>query len=135
MEVIKKTVDYRETNNIEDKDFMSLLIRLKNNKKIDENNKEEDNSVAITFNQLAAHSYLFFLAGFETSATAMTFFLYELAKNENIQDKLRREINEEMKKNDCVMTYDVLMGMKFLDCCFDGKSLINSIFHNFKCVL
>lgn len=118
---IKQTIKYREDNNIEEKDFMSLLIKLKNNQSIDETLNNEKNPKSITFNELSAQAFIFFLGGFETSSGVMTFALYELAKNETIQNKLRKEIIDTIDENGGEITYDLLMDMKYLDCCFNGK--------------
>jgi cytochrome P450 family 6 len=53
MNVVRETVEYREKNKIVRNDFMNLLIQLKNSKSDD----------AITFNQVAAQCFVFFLAG------------------------------------------------------------------------
>ncbi|KRT84253.1 cytochrome P450, partial [Oryctes borbonicus] len=52
---------------------------------------------------------------FETSSTTMTFCLHELAFNQQIQDKLRSEIRETMEKNNGKLTYDGVMGMKYMN--------------------
>ena len=46
--------------------------------------------------------------------------LYELALHQNIQDKLRYEIKELMKK-DGKFTYDNIKEMKYLDKVFKGE--------------
>ena len=71
------TFEYRQTNNIVRNDFVSLLLGLKH---------------LYTPLELAAEAFLVFAAGYETSSTLMTFTLYELALNQDIQDKLRDEI-------------------------------------------
>jgi len=68
---------------------------------------------------------VFYLAGFETSSTTMSFCLYELAKHQEIQDRVRQEIKEVMAKHDNKITYDSLSEMKYLESCIDGK------FHEF----
>ncbi|CAG9806336.1 unnamed protein product [Chironomus riparius] len=51
----------------------------------------------------------------ETSANALTFCTYELAINQDIQDRLRKEIQAVLKKHDEEITYDAIMEMKYLD--------------------
>lgn len=58
--------------------------------------------------------------GFETSSTAMIFCLYELAQNMDIQEKLREEIVETLKENDGNLTYELMIGMKYLHKVVDG---------------
>ncbi|RZB40990.1 p450 domain containing protein [Asbolus verrucosus] len=102
MNVVKDTVNYREKNNYTRNDFMQLLIDLKNG---------ED---GLTINEVAAQSFVFFLAGFETSSTLMTFTLYELARNEDIQDRLRDEIRTVLARHDGKITYDAIQEMKYM---------------------
>lgn len=128
MNVVKDTVEYREKNNIDRKDFMQLLIQLKNKGRLvdDENMNnaninEKDNR--ITIEEIAAQALIFFEAGFETSSTTMTFCLYELAKNKDIQKKLRKEITDVLKKYNGKITYDSLAEMPYLDQTINGKLL------------
>lgn len=59
LKVVVDTVEYREKNNIKRNDFLSSLIQLKNHGKLD----GDDNVVGkISFTDLAAQSFVFFLA-------------------------------------------------------------------------
>lgn len=49
----------------------------------------------------------------------MTFCSYELALNQDIQDKLRAEINEVLARHKNEITYDAIMEMKYLDMVFN----------------
>ncbi|XP_033338373.2 cytochrome P450 6k1 [Megalopta genalis] len=57
----------------------------------------------------------FFTAGFETSSTTMSFTLYEVAVNMDIQKTLRKEILEALQENDGKITYDMVMTLPYLD--------------------
>lgn len=76
MSVVKQSIDSREKNKeLERKDFMQLLIQLKNqgyvsadkDDEIDDKIKEHDNikleTKKLTFNEVAAQTFLFFIAG------------------------------------------------------------------------
>jgi cytochrome P450 family 6 len=120
MRVVKDTVDYREKNNIHRKDFMHLLLQLKNRGKLDEDGgilKEigDDKESNLSINELAAQAFVFFLAGYETSSTTMTFCLFELASNPEIQEKLRQEVFEVLKRHDNKLTYDATMEMHYME--------------------
>lgn len=56
----------------------------------------------------------FFFAGFETTSGLAAFTLYELALNQNIQDRLRKEIADTVDKHGSC-TYDAIKDMKYLD--------------------
>ncbi|XP_055852787.1 cytochrome P450 6a8-like [Episyrphus balteatus] len=101
--VVYETVEYREKNSIKRNDFMNLLIELKNSEE------------GLTLNEVAAQSFVFFLAGFETSSTTMGFALYELALNQVVQDRLRAEINEQYSKHGGKFTYDAMNEMHYME--------------------
>lgn len=48
---------------------------------------------------MAAEAFIFFSGGFETGKTAFTYVLYELSLNQDIQLKLRTEIEDNLDKN------------------------------------
>ncbi len=58
---------------------------------------------------------LFFLAGFETSSTLLSFLGNELALNPDIQEKLCREIDETVERTSEKLTYESLNSLKYLD--------------------
>ena len=73
---------------------------------------------------IVSQAFVFFTAGFETSSTTMSHALYELALNTSIQDKLRKEINDELKNNDGKLSYEGVKNMKYLDSIFNGNITI-----------
>ncbi|CAH1163159.1 unnamed protein product [Phaedon cochleariae] len=100
--IIKETVEYREKNNVVRKDFLDLLIQLKNS------------GVQVTMDEIIGQTFSFFTAGFETSATTTTMTLFELAENQEAQDRLREEVISTFEKNNNDLSYEALMGMKYL---------------------
>nr|ASX93979.1 cytochrome P450 CYP9A74 [Zygaena filipendulae] len=64
---------------------------------------------------LIAQAVLFFIAGFETTSVAMTFLLYELALNPEIQDRLALEIRENHKVNEGKFDYSSIQQLNYLD--------------------
>jgi cytochrome P450 family 6 len=69
---------------------------------------------------LASQAFIFFLAGFETSSTTLSFCLYELAVNPDIQTKLREEVDATLQKFTGI-TYDAVQSMTYLSQVIDGK--------------
>lgn len=51
----------------------------------------------------------------------MTFALYELASNPDIQEKVREEIKTVMSKHNNVLTYDAIQEMTYMDKVLQGK--------------
>lgn len=78
----------------------------------------------LTDTLLTAQAVVFFVAGFETSSSTMAFSLYELAQNQEIQDKLRQEIRKMDEKNNGVLTYTDIKEMKYLDKVFKGNFMV-----------
>lgn len=69
-----------------------------------------------TDDELVAQAFLFFLAGFDTVATVLSFLIYELSINPDAQQKLYDEINETNKVLDGKrITYDAIQKMKYMD--------------------
>jgi cytochrome P450 family 6 len=95
-----QTLEYREKNKIQRNDLVSMLLGLRD---------------SFTPEELAAESFLVYIGGFESSSTLMTFTMYELALNSEIQDRLRSEILSGLEENDGRLTYDMLFGFKYLD--------------------
>lgn len=114
MKVVKDTINYRETNNFVRKDMLQLLIDMKKE-------DAEKNEKPLTMEEIAAQAFVFFAAGFETSSTTMTFALYELAANPDIQEKVREEIRQTLDKYNGEITYDGIMDMKYMGQVIDGK--------------
>lgn len=119
MNVVKDTVSYREKNNVQRNDFLQLLLDIKNqnhkeNCEIDSKDVSNTNE-GLTLEQIAAQCFVFFLAGFDTSSTTMTFSLFEMASNQEIQDKVRDEILTVLKKYNGQLTYEGIMELQYLD--------------------
>ncbi|XP_017468130.1 PREDICTED: cytochrome P450 6a9-like [Rhagoletis zephyria] len=112
MRIVRETVEYREKNNIKCNDFMSLLIDLRNDKKLRGDNGEEK---CLTIEEMAAQTFVFFIAGFETSSTTMAFALYELAQKPSLQERLRREVLGTIAKHNNEFTFECLQDMKYMD--------------------
>ena len=68
-----------------------------------------------------AQAFVFLIAGHETSASTMSFALYELALHPEIQHRLRAEIMQVLKKHDGKLTYDGIKEMMYLDRVVSGK--------------
>jgi cytochrome P450 family 6 len=126
LKVVRDTVEYREKNNIFRKDFMHLLIQLKNRGSVTDDDKVTDDNgkikeKALTLNELSAQAFVFFIGGFETSSTTMTFALYEIATNPDLQEKLRNEINSVLANHDGKLTYAAMMEMSYMENVLYGK--------------
>lgn len=122
--IVKNTVDYREKNGVQRNDFMQCLIQLKNGYEIKDNDDDGQDKTRVqnlTLKQVAAECFVFYTAGFETSAVTIAMALLELTLNQNVQERLREEIHSCLKGSDGKITYEGLMEMKYLEQVVNGK--------------
>ncbi|XP_067009323.2 probable cytochrome P450 6a13 [Anabrus simplex] len=130
LNVVKETVDYREKNNVKRNDFLQMLIELKNKGHVEEDDHrgkvqvagtqeqfhgERNDFTGMTDTVLAAQVFIFFVAGFETSSTLMSFALYELALNPDVQTRLRDEVDATLQECEGNITYEAVQKMQYLD--------------------
>lgn len=64
---------------------------------------------------------IFFFAGFDSVSTLMCFLAYELCVDQDIQNRLREEIEETSENCNNKLTYEALVGMKYMDMVVTGK--------------
>ncbi|XP_054158288.1 cytochrome P450 3A6-like [Oppia nitens] len=73
----------------------------------------------LTNDELIAQSIIFFIAGYETTASALSIITYLLAKHPDCQQRLYDEIDDYYRHHKQSDTdYDVLLSMKYLDAVF-----------------
>jgi cytochrome P450 family 9 len=63
---------------------------------------------------------LFFLAGFDTASTLLCFAAHLLATHPDVQSKLQEEIDMTLDKDGGNLTYEAVLGMKYLDMVVSG---------------
>lgn len=85
---------------------------------------EKHNALELSLDDITAQALIFIFGGFESSATLMCFIAYELALHSDIQKKLQNEIDETLKECNGKITYDTLLGMKYLDMVVSGMYLV-----------
>ncbi|XP_039306128.1 probable cytochrome P450 6a14 [Solenopsis invicta] len=113
MKMFREIVEYRRINKITRNDFINLLMELMENSHIDNYDNKPDKETKLTMTEATAQSFAFFIAGFETSSATASYALFELAQNENIQDKLYDEIDRVLKEYGD-LTYNALKDMTYL---------------------
>ncbi|EAT39047.1 AAEL009131-PA [Aedes aegypti] len=124
-DIVTKQIEHREKNKVTRKDFIQLLIDLRRE---DTNNNE----AALGFEECAANVFLFYVAGSDTSTSAVAFTLHELTQNAETMGKLQTEIDEMLVKTSGELTYDGIKEMSYLDLCvketlrkYPGLAILN----------
>ncbi|KAH8236984.1 hypothetical protein KR038_001975 [Drosophila bunnanda] len=113
MRLVDDTIALRERENFKRNDFMNLLIEMKQKGQVTLDNGEVIEGLNV--GELAAQVFVFYVAGFETSSSTMSYCLYELAQNQDIQDRMRNEINTVLEEHDGQLTYESIKAMRYLD--------------------
>lgn len=103
--ITQQTIAYRKSNKIHRNDFLQLFMQL------------HYEGQGLTMQQLTANAFLFVLAGYETTSSTMTYFLYEVSRNEEIQRRLQAEIDKVTKNEN--FNYEKLKELKFLEKCLN----------------
>lgn len=119
MGVVGSNVKQREESKDNRKDFLNMLIQLKNKGSIE--GEISSDVKKLSLNEICAQAFLFFFAGADTSSTTISFALAELSRNEEIQERLRKEIEEKTKSTNGEITYEALHEMKYLGQVVDGE--------------
>lgn len=79
----------------------------------------------MTMESAAAQALAFFTGGFETGAATLSFCLYELAKNPDIQTRLRNEVDAVLQRNNGKLSYNIIASeLDYVDRCIDGNETI-----------
>lgn len=126
IETVKKTLDLRKRHKIVRNDLLQMLIQLCDSE-LSQNEHERKSLFShntpthlLTMEQATAQAFHFYVAGFETSSSTMSFCLYEIAKNEQIQEIVHDEINRTFHRRNREFSYDSVHELKYLECCIDG---------------
>ncbi|NP_001103404.1 cytochrome P450, family 9, subfamily a, polypeptide 19 [Bombyx mori] len=131
-ELIMGTMKDREMRKIIRPDMIHLLMEAKKGKLVHDNKSSKDTDAGFatveesavgkkqidrvwTDDDIIAQAVLFFIAGFETVSSAMTFLLHELALNPEVQEKLVEEIKENKERNNGKFDYNSIQNMAYLD--------------------
>ncbi|EFN89993.1 probable cytochrome P450 6a13 [Harpegnathos saltator] len=123
--VVSQMISQREENSTRRHDFMDLLVELKNRGTLEneagstqfysEEDAQAAKEIELDENTIAAQAFVFFAAGYETSSNTIAFCLHELASNQEIQERARRDIRDAIEARGGKLTYEAVQEMKYLD--------------------
>nr|QZP43538.1 cytochrome P450 monooxygenase CYP9A199 [Ephestia elutella] len=130
--LVLNTMQNREEHNIVRPDMIHLLMEAKKGKLEHDDQPVADGHAGFATveessvgkkrinrvwsdNDLISQAVLFFVAGFETVSSVMSFGLHELTVNPEIQEKLVQEIKENEIKNGGKFDYNSIQNMTYMD--------------------
>ncbi|CAH2049414.1 unnamed protein product, partial [Iphiclides podalirius] len=116
-DLVKRVVKDRNGVPSNRKDFMDLLLELRQEGEIQGAKRfdtEKQRTFELTDSIIAAQAFIFYAAGYETSATTMSFMLFELAKSPDVQEKMIAEVDEVLKTHNGEVTYEMLKDLKYM---------------------
>lgn len=113
--LVKQNVEFRDKTHFYRKDAMQIMM---------EQRQTEDGNKAdgLTMEEIAVQAFVFIVAGYETSASTLAYIFFELAINQNIQNKAREEVLRAVSKHDEELTYECVQGMHYLQQIMDGNN-------------
>jgi len=130
---IKSIMDRRKSEKTKHRDYIQLMINAQNKsvetdeQEVDDLNEEifgktdptealkltNKTKTDVTDIDILATSFIFFVAGYETTATLLSFLFYNLA----INDKCQQKLYEEIKSFDGNFEYESISKMPYLEAC------------------
>ncbi|XP_037077681.1 probable cytochrome P450 6a13 [Pollicipes pollicipes] len=102
--IVKDTLKRREAGNSR-KDFLQLLLETK-----DKNGKR-----ILSDSSIVSQSVMFFIVGYDTTASLLAFAAYCLATSPDVQNAVHREIDDVLQRHGGQLTYDAVAEMTYLD--------------------
>ncbi|GAB0094903.1 hypothetical protein DMENIID0001_102290 [Sergentomyia squamirostris] len=110
-DLMKKGMQFRSESNIVRNDFLSFIMDLGSKQNL-------------SLTQMTSHALTVYLDSYETTSITISLVLYELARNEKAQEKLREEIKEYESKTG--LNYDAIHDMPYLDHCVNETMRVHA---------
>ncbi|KAJ8714393.1 hypothetical protein PYW07_002618 [Mythimna separata] len=113
---IVTTVLRARENGVQEKrgDFIDMMMALRNDE-TNNNCKKDLEDVEITDMVISANAFIIFLGGFETTSSTLAFLFLELAVDQQVQERMRREIREVLERHDGKITYELLQELVYME--------------------
>ncbi|XP_028049478.1 cytochrome P450 9e2 isoform X2 [Monomorium pharaonis] len=103
--LIETTIKTRDENGIVRPDMLQLMME----------SRRKEGKPELTIDDMVAHAFIFFLGGFDGTSTLMCFAAHEIAVNQDIQEKLQKEIDEVLEKTNGQISYEAINSMEYLN--------------------
>ena len=107
----------KKTDNTED-DTEDKLNDMESHHGMEDNRQLVDSKIKIplTDDDILANSFVFLLAGYETTANLLSYLTYQLAVNPECQQTLVEEVQQCIDQNGTI-DYEGIVGLPYLDAC------------------
>ncbi|GAB0095646.1 Cytochrome P450 [Sergentomyia squamirostris] len=111
---MQENIKSRETEKLQHEDFIHIM----------QNFQERYN---MTDNHIIGHAMSFFVDGYETSSSVLSFALWHISRDSTVQDTLFQEISTILEKHNGQMTYEAINEMNYLDCVIQETLRMDSV--------
>ncbi|XP_068084191.1 cytochrome P450 6k1 [Anabrus simplex] len=118
LQLIKEIILYRERNRVFRNDYLHMLMHIKRMGTIVKGRniiRVGDVDIEYTDENIASYALLLFFTGFHLPTCTLSFALYELASNPEVQTRLREEIDDVLMQHNGGLTYEAVEEMIYLD--------------------
>ncbi|XP_039312296.1 cytochrome P450 9e2 [Solenopsis invicta] len=105
--IVEENIKAREKQDVIRPDMIHLLMQARD--------KENASGHKMTLGDIVSQAFIFFFAGFDTSSMLMCYVAHELAVNQDIQDRLREEIQQYLLEGNGEISYESLSKMPYMD--------------------
>ncbi|KAK8397306.1 hypothetical protein O3P69_004780 [Scylla paramamosain] len=109
-EVVEENIRKREKGEKRG-DFLDIMLEAREDQ---QNPSAKTPKYKLENKTVVANSFLFIIAGFDTTATTLSLVTFQLARYKHYQDRVREELREIIKENG-TLTYQTVMETKLLD--------------------
>ncbi|KAM8713421.1 hypothetical protein ACLKA7_013698 [Drosophila subpalustris] len=107
-------VAQREASGVRHQDYLQLLLDIKALELTTHEYEADKELNAHLQHELAAHAFVFLKAGYEQTANTLSFVLYELALNTDIQSQVRQEVKQAMEKHQNHLSYECIQSLTLM---------------------
>nr|CAD7598281.1 unnamed protein product [Timema genevievae] len=124
--LIEDTIRTREREGIVRQDMIHLLMQARKEElpveeSVGGNISGIRRKIELSDKDIAAQAAVFFLAGFDTSSTLISFASYFLAVYENVQQRIQTEIDNMLENTGGKFIYEEIIALKYLDMVISGE--------------
>ncbi|XP_075984705.1 cytochrome P450 6B5-like [Anticarsia gemmatalis] len=127
LKIAKACVEQETVSNNNISNVRELLWHLKHEGKAITD--EAEPNIEITDALLAGQIWVFYTASYLNNNVTLTYALYYLACNPDVQEKLREEVDKVIKNNGNGFTYEIVKEMKYLGRVFDETLRLHPTTH------